>query len=165
MQVLVSGKRLKYLLAILNSSLMDFYFPLISTEIQGNTRRYFKQYVELCPIKDCQKDNISFESLVDCIQFGHSHGLEYEAKTLEALVDVMVYGLYFEAEMRAAGCYINERVAEIVQPFKDTDDDEFKADYVKKLAEYCGKDSIIYAGLIHSRNVKSVQAILKEQKE
>ena len=33
----------------------------------------------------------------------------------------MVYGLYFEAKMRAAGCYINDRVAEVVQPFTDTE--------------------------------------------
>ncbi len=72
----------------------------------------------------------------------------------------MVYGLYFEAEMRAAGCYINERVAEVVQPFSDTDTDEFKAAYVKKLAEFCGRDPDIYAGLIHSRNVRSVEVVL-----
>ena len=81
-------------------------------------------------------------------------------KLFETLAEVMVYGLYFEAEMRAAGCYIKERVAEVVQPFTDTDTDEFKAAYVKKLAESCGRDPDIYAGLIHSRNVRSVEVVL-----
>jgi hypothetical protein len=72
----------------------------------------------------------------------------------------MVHSIYFEAEMRAASCYIYERVAEVVQPFTYADDDEFKANYVKKLAEFCGKDSIINAGLILSRNVRSSEVVL-----
>ena len=105
-----------------------------------------------------------YESLVDCIQFGHAHDLDLEAKKLEAVVDVMVYGLYFEEEMKAAGCYINDRIAEIIKPFSDTDTDAFKTDYVKKFYEFCQKDPIVYGGLIHCRNVESVKIVLGEER-
>lgn len=155
------GEKIKFLLAILNSSTMDFYLPLISTEVRGNTRRYFKQYVELSPIPKISKEQgAPYEILVDCIQFGYVHGLEFEAKTLESLIDVMVYGLYFEAEMRESGCYINERVAEIVKPFAKGDSDDFKTEYIRQFAAFCDKDPTLHAGLIHSRNVKSVEIIL-----
>jgi len=158
---IMTGVSLKYICAIQNSVVAWSYMSQIASSKQGGFYEIKPMYISQLPVPDIQTSNQKpYEFLVDCIQFGHAHNLDFEAKTLESLVDVMVYGLYFEAEMRAAGCYINERVAEVVQPFTDTDTDEFKAAYVKKLAEFCGRDPDIYAGLIHSRNVRSVEVVL-----
>jgi hypothetical protein len=71
----------------------------------------------------------------------------------------MVYGLYFEEDMKKADCYINELVAKVVKPFKADDSDEFKTEYVQKLNQFFLKDKEIYHGLVHSRNVKPVEII------
>ncbi len=147
-------------------------------EIQGNTKRYFKQYVEEIPIPRLSSSAPSapprehpssssspyqaYEVLVDCIQFARAHDLTTQADLLEAVVDGMVYGLYFEPDMKAAGCYINSRIAEVVQPFKPDDTDDYKASYVKKLVDFCEKDSVVYNGLIQSRTVEVVKTILGE---
>ena len=126
-----------------------------------NTVELSKIFFEQIPIPPIDRDNQKpYEILVDCIQFGYAHSLDFEAKTLESLIDVMVYGLYFEAEMRDSGCYINERVAEIVKPFAKEDSDDFKTEYIRQLAAFCDKDPVLHAGLIHSRNVRSVEIIL-----
>jgi len=158
---IITGVSLKYICAIQNSAVAWSYMSQIASSKQGGFFEIKPMYISQLPVPDIKYSSQKpFETLVDCIQFGHAHNLDFEAKTLESLVDVMVYGLYFEAEMRAAGCYINERVAEVIHPFADSDTDEFKASYVKKLAEFCGRDPDIYAGLIHSRNVRSVEVIL-----
>jgi hypothetical protein len=76
----------------------------------------------------------------------------------------MVYGLYFEEEMKNDYCFINDRVAAVVKPFKPEDTDKFKTEYIKTLALFCLKDKDIYHGLIHSKNVKPVQIILGDRK-
>lgn len=45
----------KYILQILNSPLMGWYFRKISTDL-GNGQRYFKQFVELLPIIKLKDD-------------------------------------------------------------------------------------------------------------
>jgi len=136
---IITGDSLKYICAIQNSVVAWSYMSKIASSKQGGFYEIKPMYISQLPVPDIQSSS---------------------QKPFESLVDVMVYGLYFEAEMRAAGCYINERVAEVVQPFTDTDADEFKAAYVKKLAEFCGRDPDIYAGLIHSRNVRSIEVVL-----
>jgi hypothetical protein len=56
-----------------------------------------------------------------------------EAETFEFVIDGMVYDLYFEEEKRQADCYITDRIAETVKPFKEDDTDEFKTEYIKIL--------------------------------
>jgi hypothetical protein len=102
---------------------------------------------------------------VDCILFAHEKGLTAEASTLEWVINVMVYGLYFEVEMKKADCYINDRVAEVVKPFKADDTDEFKTEYVQKLNLFFLKDKDIYHGLVHSRNVRPVEIIHEARKK
>lgn len=85
--------------------------------------------------------------------------MNQEASALEWVVDVMVYGLYFEAEMKKDHCYINDRIAEVIKPFKPEDTDAFKAEYIKTFVKFCNKDDIVYHGLVHSRNVKPVKII------
>jgi hypothetical protein len=161
---ILTGNCLKYLLAVINSTVMDFYFPMIATEVRGATRRYIKQYVEQLPIPKLDPIAQSpYECLVDCVLFAHEKGLTAEASTLEWVINVMVYGLYFEAEMKKAECYINDRVAEVVKPFKADDTDEFKTEYVQKLNNFFLKDKIIYHGLVHSRNVGPVEIIHGER--
>jgi type I restriction-modification system DNA methylase subunit len=48
---------ISYLLGVLNSKVMTFYFRQISTFIRGKYYRYIKQYLEQLPIRKCTDDN------------------------------------------------------------------------------------------------------------
>ena len=53
-----------YLLGILNSKLINWFFPKIASDL-GEGSRYFKQFVELLPIKKLNPGEISIlESLL-----------------------------------------------------------------------------------------------------
>ncbi len=126
----------------------------------GGYFEYKPMFIERLPVPRLELSlQKPYEILVDCILFAKDKGMEQEAKTLEWVVDTMVYGLYFETEMKEDSCYINDRIAEFIKPFKSDDTDEFKAEYTRTFVEFCRKDDIIYHGLVHSRTVKPVKII------
>ncbi|MCP4109271.1 MAG: class I SAM-dependent DNA methyltransferase [Desulfobacteraceae bacterium] len=84
---------LKYMLAVLNSSVLDTYFSFIATDVRGKTRRYIKQYVEKLPIpKISLKAQQPFINLVDIILEKKEQGKSII--TEEKQIDLMVYKLY-----------------------------------------------------------------------
>lgn len=101
---ILTGKYLKWLLAILNSELMDVYFSLIATDVRGKTRRYFRQYVEVLPIVRHRKDYAAvLEPLVEYIPLFKANDKKLQAVYFEQLIDSLVYELYFPDEIKAAG--------------------------------------------------------------
>jgi hypothetical protein len=156
----------KYLLAVLNSTLGDYYIHSLGVTRSGGFMEYKPMFVENLPIpKISPAAQLPYECLVDCILFAHEKGLTNEASTFEWVINVMVYGLYFEEEMKKNYCYINDLVAEVVKPFKPEDTDEFKTEYVQKLDLYFLKNEDIYRGLTHSRNVGPVEIIQEARKK
>jgi len=159
------GKFLKYILAVLNSSIIEYHFSLIATDVRGKTMRFIKQYVEQLPIPQIHYESQKpFEILVDCILFTKEHNMESEASTLESVIDGMVYDLYFEEEMKKANCYITDRIKEVIKPFKDDDTNDFKKQYIEKLVKFCNEDKIVYRGLIYRRTVKVVKIVTGAKK-
>ena len=57
------NESIKYILGLLNSKLLDFYFKNISTTIRGGFFRYFTQFVEQLPIRRINFDNLSEKNL------------------------------------------------------------------------------------------------------
>ena len=55
----------KYVLGILNSSIMKWYFPKIATDLGKNGARYFKQFVELLPIPEDISISSSINSYIN----------------------------------------------------------------------------------------------------
>jgi hypothetical protein len=150
----------KYMLSVLNSTLGDYYIHSLGVTRSGGYMEYKPMFVENLPIPQISTDaQLPYECLVECIIFAHKKGLTNEAATFEWVVNVMVYGLYFDEEMKKTDCYINELVAKVVKPFKADDSNEFKTEYVQKLNQFFLKDKEIYHGLVHSRNVKQVEII------
>ncbi len=133
--------------------------------LRGNTFRCKKVFLVNLPIPKIPKSQqLPFEILVDCILFAKENNLEIEAETFESVIDGMVYDLYFEDEMKKANCFITNRIAETVKPFKADDSDNFKMEYIKKLYKFCRNDKIIFRGIIHRRNIKVVKIINGEKK-
>jgi len=103
---------LKYLLAILNSKVSDYYFSHFSAKIAGGRMRYTKQYVEKIIIPHLSKEEQQpFEMLVDYILFLKSQNLtDTKDKVMsyyfEHIIDLAVFEVFFPNEMDKAGFHI-----------------------------------------------------------
>ncbi|MFZ2169703.1 MAG: Eco57I restriction-modification methylase domain-containing protein [Methylococcaceae bacterium] len=110
---ILTGSSLKYLLAVLNSSVLDAYFSMISTDVRGNTRRYFKQYVEILPIPEKPNESHYFDSLVDFIKLTKGLNLKLQTAYFEQIIDGLVFELYFAEEINAANKPIVKHLGEL----------------------------------------------------
>ncbi|MCK5695084.1 MAG: Eco57I restriction-modification methylase domain-containing protein [Desulfobacula sp.] len=162
---IMTGNNLKYFLAVVNSSLLSWYFPFISTDVRGNTRRYLKQYVDNFPIPKIPKEKqFPFEALVDCILFAKENGMESESDRIQSIIDLMVFDLYFEKEMKKKDCYITDYITEKIQAFKPDDTDEFKKEYIKAFYTFTSKDKNVFRCLKFAHHLVKPVRIIMEQK-
>lgn len=119
---------LKYLLAVLNSKVADFYFCQKTARIAGGRMRYTKQYVEQIPIPEISLERQKpFISLVDKILFLKDASKEDSSINkiiyfFEHVVDLAVYELYFKEDVHKAGFEVQKYVIDsesILLNFKD----------------------------------------------
>lgn len=120
----LSGDNLKYLLAVLNSKVADYYFFQVTAVIAGGRKRYTKQYVEQIPVPQISKEEQKpFEKIVDYILFLKSIEGDKRAKQMfnyfEQVLNTMVYELYFEEHVREKGLEIIKYISEVPEVFKD----------------------------------------------
>jgi hypothetical protein len=102
---IMTGERLKYLTAMLNSKLLTYAFKKFYAggDLRGNTFRYKKVFLELLPVpKLSDETQFHFERLVDCILFCKWCDMESESSHFESIIDALVYELYFSDEIKAA---------------------------------------------------------------
>jgi hypothetical protein len=150
----------KYLLAILNSQVADYYIRSLGVTRNGGYFEYKPMFVEQLPVPEISKEKQAhYEILVDCILYARENNMLQESLLLESVVDGLVYDLYFTKEMQAAHCYITDWVTDVLKPFRQDDSDAFKSEYVKSFCAYCSSDRDLYHGLIHRRTIKQVQII------
>ena len=94
--------KFKFLLAILNSTLQDFYFKQISQSLGRKGYRYIDEFIEQLPIRQASaRVQKGLANIVDHIlsiseQYGYplSNGASAKIKELEHQIDQMVYELY-----------------------------------------------------------------------
>jgi hypothetical protein len=87
----------KYILGILNSKLIFYYYKFIANTMGEKTVRYFTQYVEKLPIVEIENTNsirISIESFVNQILTLKKQNEDADTKNLELQIDQLVYKLY-----------------------------------------------------------------------
>ena len=89
---MIVGNNLKYLLGILNSSVIAFYLPMIATGLGKKGVRYFKQFVEELPIPKTNEKTRAIVQLVDKIISQQKDGKNTDS--LESEIDRLVYQLY-----------------------------------------------------------------------
>ncbi len=90
---MISGNDLKYINLYLNSSLIKFYFPLISSGLGDKGSRYFKQFVELlpCPNISTNQKELFIELYKNIIK---EKANNQDTTELEKEVDNLIYKLY-----------------------------------------------------------------------
>lgn len=104
----MTGRDLKYILAVLNSKVADFYFSQLTATIAGGRKRYTKQYVEQIPIPQIsEQEQKPFIKIVDYILVLKNHDHNIEARNalshFESILETMVYELYFEELVKKKG--------------------------------------------------------------
>ena len=116
------GLTLKFVLGLANSSVLDFYWRQVSTPLQGGFFRYFTQFIEQLPIPESTiPQRKVIESLVDCVIWLHRQPSvkETERKNpqdplmpsyFEQWVNALVYELFFQQELHAAGLHFFDLV-------------------------------------------------------
>jgi type I restriction-modification system DNA methylase subunit len=116
------GESPRYILGLLNSKLLDFYWKKISTPLRGGFFRYFTQFIKQLPIRTINfsdplevKQHQLMVTLVDYILFLKA-SMANMADIAESdspaqlivnyfgqLIDALVYELYLPDEIHAAG--------------------------------------------------------------
>ncbi|MFN5891207.1 MAG: TaqI-like C-terminal specificity domain-containing protein, partial [Dolichospermum sp.] len=92
---LMTGEKLKYLLAILNSKLSEWYFNQISTTTGMGTNRWKKYKIEMLPIKEpTETEELLLETIVNQILAAKKSDPKADTTALEAEIDQLVYQLY-----------------------------------------------------------------------
>lgn len=89
------GSDEKFLLGILASDLIDFFYRNISSRYRGGYLRFIFQYLEQIPIVEPEKETKEkIESLVDQIFTAKEEDPEADTSELEDEIDQLVYELY-----------------------------------------------------------------------
>ncbi|EJF06099.1 Eco57I restriction endonuclease [Thiovulum sp. ES] len=158
---LLTGENLKYLLAFLNSKVIGWHFPFICNSSGVGTNQWKKVFVENLHIpKPTEKSERVLRALVEYILFAKENGKNEISELIESVIDVIVFGLYFEDSMKKADCYILDRLFEKLQPLGNFKDLETKREYLKAVENFFNKDSKIQRSLIFSyKLVDEVQII------
>lgn len=92
---LMTGEPLKFLLAILNSKVSEWYFNLIGTTTGMGTNRWKKYKIELMPIMEPSKSQeADLEKLVNKIITLKKQDPNTDTTHLENQIDQLVYQLY-----------------------------------------------------------------------
>lgn len=88
---LMTGEKLKYLLAILNSKLSEWYFNLIGTTTGMGTNRWKKYKIELMPIlPPSESEEQEIETLVNQILILKKQNPDADTTLLEKEIDQLV---------------------------------------------------------------------------
>lgn len=153
---IATGSNLKFILAIFNSKLIEWYFNIIATSSGVGTNRWEKVYVETLPFPMISKVEMKpFETLVDYITFIKKYQErispytpnDHMAANFEELVDACVYELYFKEHMEEKGITVLKEVNELLKPI-DHLDEKTQTDKIIKIInavydEYKSTDNII----------------------
>lgn len=92
---LMTGEKLKFLLAILNSKVSEWYFNLIGTTTGMGTNRWKKYKIELLPIKiPSLEQEKEIEILVNQILAKKKQNPSADTTDIENQIDQLVYQLY-----------------------------------------------------------------------
>lgn len=137
----MTGEKLKYLLTVLNSKIALWYFNQITTTSGMGTSRWKKYKIEQLPIPYINDDKVRlFETLAEYLIYLNNPkqtptlekiSNEAVSQVFEDLVNMMVYELYFEEEMKAKEIDVLQFVTE--KAFPDITQAEDKKAIIQKV--------------------------------
>ena len=122
---------LKYMLALCNSRILDFYWRIVSTPFRGGFYRYFSQFIEQLPVADSTGQQRARVSILTDYIIYHNRNIVGNASNntardpfmlayWEQVINALVYELYFPDEVHRAGLWLFDLVEQAEFPEIDT---------------------------------------------
>ncbi|NTU50731.1 MAG: hypothetical protein HGA87_07670, partial [Desulfobulbaceae bacterium] len=116
----------RYLLAVLNSSVADYYIRSLGVTRSGGYFEYKPMFVEKLPVPQIDEEaRKPFEILADYVLLATAKEKKIQRAFFEQLIDGLVYELYFPDELRGAGKGIQPHIGTLT-PFADDMPEEQK---------------------------------------
>lgn len=103
----------KFLIGILNSNLVQFYYQKISSEIRGGYLRFVRQYLEIIPIQKNKDAEIQIIKFVDQILQLHKQKSETKVPALQEQLENQI-------------TYTDNKINELVYRLYDLTEEEIK---------------------------------------
>ena len=158
----------KYLLALLNSNLMDFYNKKIGTCLRGGFYSYEGRVIKRYPIVESEKNTqLQFIHLCDSMLFLNEteERRKAEKELIEfidkQIIDSLVYELYFKKKFEEEGLKTN--LLGFVEPYlKDIEDletEEEKLKMIKEVVERIKSDRAVKEQIARIKNHEWVKVI------
>lgn len=135
----------KYLLAILNSRLGDYYIKMLGVKRNGGYYEYKPMFVEQLPVPQIpESEQEPFEILVDYVIYLKQEKEElingiknsHIASLFEDVIDGYVFELYFKEHMKEKELDISKIVNPQLKPINDVDN---KSQFLTELYQYLRK--------------------------
>ena len=110
---LISGGN-KFLLALLNSAISDYYIRSLGVTRNGGYFEYKPMFVEKLPVpKLQQQEQKTYIHLADYVLILTKLGKKLQSAFFEQLIDALVYELYFSDELKRAGKEIQKHLGDV----------------------------------------------------
>ncbi|KAA3619695.1 MAG: hypothetical protein DWQ05_02930 [Calditrichaeota bacterium] len=164
-----SNYKTKYVLAVLNSILMDWYYSFIGKP-KGKTREYFNTPLSKIPIKIV--DNIKQQiitNLVDRVIIAKQNESSILFTTFyELLLDASILEIYFEGEIKKANLDILKHLTNL-KPIADDMSDEQKMQVITKTYKELSNPNHPVAqnikGMDEIEEVRIIKGLDKQEKQ
>jgi hypothetical protein len=155
---------LKYILSILNSSLIYFWLYYMGKR-KGNALELIGEPLQFIPIKEIDRENQKpFTLMIDYILFLKSLQNNKMSFYFEQLIDGMVYELYFDKEIKQTGCDILKYLTELPEIKEEMQDEEKLKIITKVFNKFYDQESPVRKSLFFMDSVEEV-AIIKKSLE
>lgn len=146
---------LKYLLAILNSRLIDFYYE----SVYGGFIDVYPNNLKELPIKiaDISTRNV-FISIVDyLLELKRSNDYFPQVQFFDRLIDILVYELYFPNEIRQAECEVIKHLTDLPLLNDKVDNLKIIERIYKKLSSPSHPISAVMLKILNVAEVKIIE--------
>ncbi len=154
----------KYILSLLNSETLNFFYEYTFNMGAEFTTAVAIENIDKLPINYVIKDVQKFELIVDYIIFLKSQPYENMCFYFEQLIDGMVYELYFENEIKQAGCDILQYLNDLPEIKEENSEEEKLKIITKVFNKLYDKESQVRKNLFFMDSVEEV-AIIKKSLE
>ena len=122
----------RYLLAILNSTVADYYIRSLGVTRNGGYFEYKPMFVEKLPVPQINTDEKAvYESLANYVLLATEKGLKLHSAYFQQLIDGLVYELYFPDEIKSANKRILPNLGDLTS-ITDTMSEEEKLAVIQR---------------------------------
>ena len=115
----------RYLLAILNSTVADYYIRTLGVTRNGGYFKYKPMFVDKLPVPNIESDERKpFQLLANYVLFTTKKEQKLQSAYFEQLIDALVYELYFPDEIKAANKEFLPHLGELIAITSDMTEEE-----------------------------------------